>query len=193
MNKRSQIHPNLKAAISSLELDLEAEIARYQNNKSQQVQTAAITPEYLPVESNLTPSITPENKEIELWHNQVVNASTVELPDNFLSVFKQPLGIASVLITGIASSLLGLSLNTPIEGKTDNQQSESLNPPEIVEGLNLATQDVELNLRTLATLNKPEANIVTKAPTNYTTNHQQQSSNLMNKLLPDTFLESQPE
>jgi hypothetical protein len=180
MTKRSVIHPKLKTAVNSLELEIEAEISRYQQQKSANPPKNAFlgeTTAIVPTESNQKP-------ELELWHYQVVTTTKDKPVAQIIDLFKQPLGIASVIITILGSSLLGMSLTQPVSIKSSEQIPESLATPKIVEGVNLATEEVELNLQTLSTINSPKLKLV-KETEDQTSNSKQPQSQLLNRLLPE--------
>lgn len=154
MTKRSLIHPKLKTAVSSLELEIEAEISRYQQQKASRPPKNA----FLGENTAIIPTESSQKLELELWHLQVVTTTKDKPVAKLIDLFKQPLGIASVIITILGSSLLGMSLTQPVSIKSSEQIPESLATPKIVEGVNLATEEVELNLQTLSTIKSPKVN-----------------------------------
>lgn len=165
MNKRSVVHPTLKTAIGSLELEIETEISRYQQNCG----------------TNSLQKHHSSNKP-EVWENPVISVETTPEP-KLISVFKQPWGMASVLITMIASGLLGASLYKPVQTQQD------YSTPIVVEGLNLAQEELELNLQSISTLKNPhskQVNQLPKLPNSKTPPHQSQ---LETQLLPKKALE----
>ncbi|ELR97167.1 hypothetical protein [Gloeocapsa sp. PCC 73106] len=169
MTKRSLIHPTLKTVLSSLELEIEAEINRYQHHKNQ-----PLVPH--PKEPN----------QLEGWSNSVMTAareipviSVTTVSDSpLLGVFKKPLGLASVVLTAIASGLLGTSLSQPV------QLQKTVSGIPLVEGLNLAEAEIELNLQTISTLINTDSQVASQ-----TTNSQPiqdnriQQPSLLNSLI----------
>ena len=179
MTKRSPIHPKLKKTLSSLEIDVEKEITRYEN------QNPINSPknEFFTENTQITTKYSPDSQDVETYH-YCVTTQVVDHPvtDN-LNVFKRPLGIASIVITILSSSLLGLNLIKPVEIK-----STATNPPstlEIVKGLNQAQEESELNLQTLTTIKNPQRKSSTQIQTQPIGNiNNQTQSQLVNKLLP---------
>jgi hypothetical protein len=178
MTKRSLIHPKLKTALSSLDLEIEAEINRYQNQKSSHREKNSFLRENLAI---IPQSSYQQPKEIDTWQRQAVTNIQQPAADGF-GVFKQPLGIASIIITIIGSSLLGINLNKPVQVQSTLEPSESITTPALVQGVNLASEEIELNLQTLSTLNNPQIKLITQSPTQSNNNRQPQSQ-LFNQLL----------
>jgi len=179
MTKRSPIHPKLKKTLSSLELDVEEEITRYENQKP----INSPKNEFFGKNTQITTKYSPDSQDIEIYH-YYVTTQVVDHPvtDN-LNVFKRPLGIASIVITILSSSLLGLNLIKPVEIK-----STKTNPPstlEIVKGLNQAKEESELNLQTLTTIKNNQGQSFTPHQSQPISNiNNQTQSQLVNKLLP---------
>jgi hypothetical protein len=178
MTKRSLIHPKLKTAVSSLDLEIEAEISRYQQQKSSKPPKNA----FLGETTAIIPQESSQNSEVELWHYQVFTTTQNKPVAQLIDLFKRPLGIASVIITILGSGLLGMSLTQPVSIKSSEQIPESLAAPKIVDGVNLATEEVELNLQTLSTINSPKLKLVKETEDQPNTSRQPQSQ-LHNRLL----------
>ncbi len=177
MTERSLIHPKLKTALSSLDLEIEAEINRYQNQKPSHRKKDP----FLGKNGAIIPQNSYQQPQgMEVWHNQAVTNIPEPSVTNTFAVFKEPLGIASIIITMISSSLLGFNLSKPVQVQSTSEPSESSTTPAIVQGVNLATQETELNLQTLTTLNNPQTKLVTQSqnPTN-----KQRQSQLFHQLL----------
>jgi len=181
MTKRSLIHPKLKTAVSSLELEIEAEISRYQQQKSSPPPKDAFLGETIAI----VPQESSQKSELELWHYQVVTTTTDKPVAQLIDLFKQPLGIASIIITILGSSLLGMSVTQPVSIKSSEQIPASLATPKIVEGVNLATEEVELNLQTLSTVDSPKLKLVRQTQAQPHSTKQPQQSQLLNRLLPE--------
>lgn len=178
MTKRSLINPRIKTALSSLDLEIEAEINRYQCQKPSQGPKNSFSRQNM--------AIIPQNnsyksEEIDIWHHQVVTTISEQPVTQALAIFKKPLGIASLIITMISSGLLGINLTKP-PLKSNLQPPESLVTPTLVEGVNLATEAQELNLKTLSTLTNPQTQLVTEEQRLNNSNRQPQSQ-LFNQLL----------
>jgi len=176
MTKRSPIHPKLKKTLSSLELDVEEEITRYENQKP----INSPKNEFFGENTQITTKYSPDSQDIEIYH-YYVKSQVIDPPVN---VFKRPLGIASIVITILSSSLLGLNLIKPVETK-----STKTNPPpstlEIVKGLNQAKEESELNLQTLTTIKNTQGQSFTPPQSQPIGNiNNQTQSQLVNKLLP---------
>ncbi|TVQ43945.1 MAG: hypothetical protein EA365_11450 [Gloeocapsa sp. DLM2.Bin57] len=121
------------------------------------------------------------SEEIEIWHHQVVTTISEQPVTQALAIFKKPLGIASLIITIISSGLLGINLTKPVQLKSNLQPPESLATPALVEGINLASEVQELNLKTLSSLTNPQTQLVTEEQ-RLNNSNRQPPSQLFNQL-----------
>lgn len=162
MTESSFIHPRLRMTINSLDLDIAQEIAKYKNHRNREIQKYPISnPPRKIVESqdNLVTkkeTIRNEVKNNETEENDyVIEAKPItSKPPSFISSFTTPWGIASLILTVIGSSLLGLNLNTNSSRSDYPATNSTISSPEIVEGVDLSKETVELNLKTVTKMRK---------------------------------------
>lgn len=139
MNKPSSVHPVLKTALQNLELELEAEIARYQQPKA----IIPSSPSDLDIPASPI-SCPPSIIEVD---NLVDNFAPSPKSEQMTNIFTTPFGLTSLILTILGSSLLGFhytQTETPVAPPSPSPLSS------ITEGLNLATEAEPLNLKSLS-------------------------------------------
>lgn len=155
MTKPSLIHPVLKSALQSLDLEANQEIARYHQSKShfspqdssgKIVKTSSL--------SLKQPQEIPDGQQTVILEAETITSPQENIPSGLLQSFTTPWGLASIVLTTIGSSLLGWAnmpqnLPQPQPGAVNADST-----PGIVEGLDLSRKTLLLNFKNLSRLPK---------------------------------------